>query len=107
MSEQDDLARLARDFVDLWQEHVAAAAADPGLMAWTQAWMVPLQAAAGSHDGATQRPAAPGSAHGDLLGRMDELARRLGACEERLAALERAAKKRGKRDPDSDRGGRS
>jgi len=107
MSEQDDLAKLAQDFIDLWQEHVAAAAADPALMDWTQAWMAPLQAAATGHDATAQRTAPPGPASGDFGSRLDEFARRLALCEERLAALERSAKKRGGRDPDSARGGRS
>ena len=107
MNEQDDLARLAQDFVDLWQEHMAAAAADPALLAWTRAWMAPLQAAAADGDGPAQRPPAPGAAPGDLGSRLDEFARRLAACEERLAALERGPGKRGGRNADSDRGGRS
>ena len=107
MSEQDDLARLAQEFVDLWQEHVAAAAADPALLAWSRAWMAPLQAAAAGDDGTAQRTPAPGPAPGDLGSRMDEFARRLAGWEERLAALERGPGKRGGRNADSDRGGRS
>ena len=45
MSEKDDLAKLARDFIDLWQEHVAASATDPALIEWAEAWMAPVTAA--------------------------------------------------------------
>ena len=106
MSEQDDLAKLARDFVDLWQEHVAATAGDPALMRWTEAWTAPLRQATGG-DGAAPGPAPAGDASGDIGRRLDEFARRLAACEERLAALERKPKRRGGPDRDSARGGRS
>jgi hypothetical protein len=110
MSEKDDLARLAQDFVDLWQEQVAASAADPALMRWVEAWLAPL-AAAGAGGGERRAPpagaAAPGAPHDELGRRLDELARRLGACEERLAALERKPRKRGAPAAKRARGGRA
>ena len=31
MTDQDDLSKLAKDFVDLWQEHLTQQASDPAL----------------------------------------------------------------------------
>ena len=39
MDEQDDLEKLAKDFVELWQEHLAGQAADPAMARWARAWL--------------------------------------------------------------------
>lgn len=113
MTKDPDLAQLASDFMDLWQEQVAAAATDPALAKWAEAWMAPFAAAVGATHGDGTGPAnavappgttASGAPHDDLLRRMDEFAGRLVACEKRLAALERKAKRKGGPDPDRDRG---
>lgn len=106
MDERDELAKLAQDFVDLWQEQVAAAAADPAMARWAEAWLAPFQAMAARGDGAPG-PAPAGAAPGDLGRRLDEFARRLDACEARLDALERKGRRRRGPDADSARGGRT
>jgi hypothetical protein len=104
MSDDTDLAKLARDFMDLWQEQVAAAATDPALAKWTETWMAQMTAAmaAPRHDGAAGTPgtAPAGPASDDILRRLDEFADRLDACEKRLSAVERKAQRKGKPDPD-------
>lgn len=109
MSEPPDYDSLARRYLDLWQRHLADAAADPDLArAWTtffaalsgQArpapfpWPAPFpaapQAPAGGNardaaaPGAAPVPAAPGDGGGDLR----RLEARLAAVEKRLAELE-------------------
>ncbi len=106
MSDAPDLDALAKRFLDLWQAQVAASVSDPALADWiaqlmagapgapdalnaaprgqAHAGIAAFTAAAG---GAPAAAAAPGA--GDE--RLVELDRRLAACEERLAALERAA----------------
>jgi hypothetical protein len=110
MSDDPDLAKLARDFMDLWQEQVAAAATDPALAKWAETWMAQMTAAmaAPRHDGtgATAGAAASGTASVDILQRLDEFAGRLDVCEKRLAAMERKAQRKGGPDSDRDRGRR-
>jgi hypothetical protein len=110
MTDDPDLAKLARDFMDLWQEQIAAAATDPALAKWTEAWMSSFSAAIGAtgRDGGAGAPgaAALGAASDDVFRRLDEFAGRLDACEGRLAALERRARPKGGPDPDRDRGRR-
>jgi hypothetical protein len=107
-----DLEALAKRFLDLWQDQVAASVADPALADWLARFL-----AAPGHIGPTAGPmAAPTSgmtpdaaAFADVFAamarrspaaaapcgagddRVDQLAGRLAECEKRLAALERAA----------------
>ena len=103
-----DLEALAKRFLDLWQEQVAAAVADPALADWLARFlatpgqigptsgptsgMMPDAAAFAdvfaAMAGRSPAAAAPCGAGDD---RVDQLARRLGECEKRLAALERGA----------------
>ena len=105
-----DLEALAKRFLDLWQDQVAASVADPALADWLARFL-----AAPGHTGPMAGPmaaptsgmtpdaaafadvfaamarrspaaAAPGGAGDD---RVDQLAGRLAECEKRLAALER------------------
>jgi len=106
MSDAPDLDALAKRFLDLWQAQVAASVSDPALAEAIAQMMAGAPGAPGaSHaapggqahagiaaftaaaGGAPAAAAAPGA--GDE--RLVELDRRLAACEERLAALERAA----------------
>jgi hypothetical protein len=86
MTEADHTADLARRFIDLWQQQVAAMAGDPALVEMALRFMAPFAAGAGGERAPRAAPAA--AAPGDVLARLDELARRLAVCEERLAALE-------------------
>ncbi|GAB4168926.1 MAG: hypothetical protein OHK0024_04370 [Thalassobaculales bacterium] len=116
MAQDPDIEGLAEAFLDLWQDQLAAVAADPELAALWQrlfslwgagaAAYMPMAAAgdgrpAGSGNapeghapagnapaGAAAAAAAPDVAGGGL----DDIARRLAAIEERLAALEAAAR---------------
>jgi hypothetical protein len=113
MSENEDPEALARRFLDLWQEHVAASAADPAIAEAMQrlavagaaapaAWMAMWTGAAAraqhgaSHaafpDAAAQHAphgAAPaGAAPGGGGGGLDGLARRIDELERRVALLE-------------------
>ena len=107
-----DLEALAKRFLDLWQDQVAASVADPALAEWLSRFLAapggPGLAPAGkSKDGETindptafadifaamasgaahgAAPAAASSGAGD--DRLDELSRRLADCEKRLSALE-------------------
>ena len=112
MSYTPDLENLARRFLDLWQDQLAAMASDPeaaeslnrlmalagpagAAFATTYGQTKPGESPA--HDGHAQTDpapeAAPGtktaaSAPGDGDGHMDELLRRLGDVEKQLAELE-------------------
>jgi hypothetical protein len=113
-----DLEALAKRFLDLWQDQVAASVADPALAEWLSRFLAAPGApgavaglakhgetpndaaafadifaamAAGYTPGAP--PAAASSGAGD--DRLDELSRRLADCEKRLSALEPGAGKPG------------
>ncbi|MEE8202591.1 MAG: hypothetical protein V3R74_02415 [Alphaproteobacteria bacterium] len=102
MADAPDLDSLARRFLDLWQDQVAATVSDPALADWMARLLAaPAGAVSGrgqpeneqedDADAAAARPrgaapAAAASGAGD--GSVEQLARRLAACEERLAALE-------------------
>jgi hypothetical protein len=110
MTDSDDPAALARRFLDLWQEQVAAAAADPALAemmqrlaaapaAWAALWTGPVpgfqhgrrddpaaSAAAVPPHGAAPAGAASGRGGDDLV----RLAGRVAELEARVAALEAA-----------------
>jgi len=112
-----DLEALAKRFLDLWQDQVAASVADPALAEWLSRFLAapggPGLAPAGkskagkSKDGETINDPtafadifaamASGAAHGAAPAaassgagddRLDELSRRLADCEKRLSALE-------------------
>lgn len=104
MAETPDTAALARRWLDLWEDELAAFAADPqlaGQLAGLLAAFARFAAPAAPGDGATApaRPATAGPASGDGAGGVDQLARRLGAVERRLAVLERAGRPARKRSP--------
>lgn len=116
-----DLEALAKRFLDLWQDQVAASVADPALAEWLARFL----AAPGGPGAATKTPkdgktlnetaafadetaafadifaamasrAAPAAAsYGAGDDRLDELARRLAECEKRLSALESGAQQPG------------
>ena len=105
---QDELQALASRFVDLWQRQLEIMAADPTLNEMMAAYSnFGIQAADsgggdenGSADdgsgktagsGASAGAAAAGPASRQRGGELDELARRVAACEERLAQLEQRA----------------
>ena len=81
MKERQDLEDLARDFVELWQEHLATTLSDPALAEWATMWL------AGMSRDATGT-AATADAPGTLGERLDDLASRIARCEERLDLLE-------------------
>ena len=83
MSEPPDLESLARRYLDLWQEYLAAAASDPGAGEAMAAWLTQMgaardaflpammvglaprtdEAAGGEHESGASRPT--GAEHGD------------------------------------------
>jgi hypothetical protein len=83
--------KLARDFLDMWQNQVGSVVRDKqfieAMLQMTKNW----QSAYGQSENTTaSRPAhAADAGHGDLA----QLAFRIGMCEHRLAALEAAAAK--------------
>ncbi len=111
-----DLEALAKRFLDLWQDQVAASVADPALAQWLARFLAapggPGAATGTPKDGETlnetaafadvfaamaarSAPAAASFGAGD--DRVDELSRRLADCERRLSALESGAQQpRGK-----------
>jgi hypothetical protein len=98
MAAPPDLASLAKRYVDLWQDQLIAMAADPdlaGVFARVVGELTPLARPPGSADGGgTSRPAgaaAAAAASRDRSDDLDQLARRVAALEERLAALEAGA----------------
>ena len=114
MSDTPDLENLARRFLDLWQDQLAAMASDPEaaeslnrLMALAGPARATFATAYGqnrpggppAHDGRAQTDSAPETAPapgteaaapapGDGDGNVDEFLRRLGDVEKRLAELE-------------------
>lgn len=103
MSDPPDYTQLAKRYLDLWQEQVAASAADPKLMQEMLRFgrlfgqSTPGGEASGEHKDADDRfgpesraaPSHLSSAGGG--GDLAKLARRVADLEERLAALERRA----------------
>ena len=87
MKETEEFEQLAKDFVDLWQQHLAQTLSDPALAAWATAWLASMPAAAPG-DGEPGGTAPAGAAPGAVGQRLDELASRLARCEERLDSLE-------------------
>lgn len=100
MAETPDTAALARRWLDLWEDELAAFATDHGLagplagLLAAFARFVPAgRADSGDGGPATPpRPAAASPASGDGAGGLDQFAHRLDALELRLARLERAGK---------------
>jgi len=113
-----DLAQLAKRYVELWQDYLTAAAADPetiealarlvsgmgaagalwagGPAAWAAGATAARRAAAPPDDGdraAPPRAAAAAAASGERDDRLADLARRLALVEERLAALDAGARR--------------
>ena len=113
-----DLEALAKRFLDLWQDQVAASVADPAMAEWLARFLAAPggpgvtptmgvsrneHAAFAGDPGAFAdifaamaagaAPAAASSGAGD--DRVDELSRRLADCEKRLAALESGVGKPG------------
>ncbi len=145
MADEPELDELARRYLELWEDHVQAMAADPGvseqfgrflqsmaqMAPWSDAapagqapaaaqmqdWMAAMAAmtgtgprrpdqtgGAGNDDGHTQkRPETAGATPGPGMAVLAELAHRLGAVEQRLAALEAGGGGTGKRAAAGDR----
>ncbi len=101
MADEPDIATLARRFLDLWQEQVAASVSEPrltGLFAGTWPEDQAQDQAEDHADDEASISTPPGAAAAGLppgLGddQLAELAGRLADCAERLAALERGAKR--------------
>jgi hypothetical protein len=85
-----DYQRLARDFMDMWQKQMGSVVRDKqfiqAMLDMTKNWQNPYASA--------QKPAYPHAADADdaKLGDLAQLAFRIGMCEQRLLALEAAAK---------------
>jgi hypothetical protein len=98
MAEPPDFAELAKRYVDLWQDHLMAIAGDPALAESVARMFLGLGAAApggATRDGAfasAARAATAAAASHERERGLDELARRLAALEERIAALETGAR---------------
>ncbi len=109
-----DLEALAKRFLDLWQDQVAASVADPALAEWLARFLAapggPGAATKTTKDGETlnetaafadifaamaSRAAPAAASYGAGDDRLDELARRLAECEKRLSALESGAQQTG------------
>ncbi|HEX2582467.1 MAG TPA: hypothetical protein VHL08_10900 [Dongiaceae bacterium] len=85
----DDIAKIAKDLLDLWQEYLAGLANRPDLMAEQARWLLALSGGALADAGfpnfrATPSPAAPQPG----LGAMGEHGSVVAALEKRLAAVE-------------------
>ncbi|MCY4607403.1 MAG: hypothetical protein OXD40_02225 [bacterium] len=83
MKDRQDLEDLARDFVELWQEHLATTLSDPALAQWATMWLAGMP-----HDATATGTAATADAPDALGERLDDLASRIARCEERLDLLE-------------------
>jgi hypothetical protein len=95
MAEPPDFAELAKRYVDLWQDHLTAIAGDPALadsMARLFTGVLPWPPYAGVGGERGFAPSAGASAAPPSPPERDrgmaQLARRLAAAEERIAALE-------------------
>jgi hypothetical protein len=84
LAAMDETEELARRFLALWGEYLAALAAEPASLDMLRRWLTVGEAAA--------RPAAGAQAVAGTSGERDlavaELARRVGELERRVAALE-------------------
>ena len=109
MAETPDTAALARRWLDLWEDELAAFATDPGLAGQLAGLLAAFArfAPTGRADGGDGAPASPprptaaGPASGDGAGGLDQLARRLDALERRLARIEHAGKPVARKRPAS------
>ncbi len=81
MKDKQDLEELARDFVELWQEHLATTLSDPALARWAAMWLAGMPHDAAGTAAIGDAPCSPGERPGDL-------ASRIARCEERLDLLE-------------------
>src|SRR5260370_10550539 len=94
MSEEDDLARR---FLALWAEYLAALVADPRISEPLRRWLAIAagslgDAKAGASPGAAAHAAAAAGSSGERDLAVAELARRVDELHERLAVLERSRK---------------
>ncbi|WP_354081443.1 hypothetical protein [Constrictibacter sp. MBR-5] len=123
MTDEPDPALIARRYVDLWQRQVSGVVPDPSVMDAAALYLRSLMGltapgqlgetarnrhvdtrspsgrGSGSGSGAEHGPAGPApasAASGDRDGGLDEFARRLAACEERIADLEGQLARRGR-----------
>jgi hypothetical protein len=118
MDDAPEIDDLARRYLDLWQDHWAALAADPrlaeamarlmamgapALMTAASAFMTGAAAGGAGEPAAPRAPAAAAAPAGGPDG-VDGLARRLALVEERLARLESASTPR-RRSPRRPGGG--
>ena len=105
-----DVEALAKRFLDLWQDQVAASVADPAMAEWLSRFLAapggpgvtPTEGVSRNDPGAFAEiftamatgaaPVAASSGAGD--DRLDEFLGRLAECEKRLAALESGARAR-------------
>jgi hypothetical protein len=105
MSQPTDVEALAKEFLDLWQQQAAATLTDPGLSDAMARWLElaggffaaaqgikPSAPAGAADDGLKARAASSGAAPGGGQHGLDDLLRRLAACEKRLARLEKQPK---------------
>ena len=115
MADPPEFDALAKRFLDLWEQQASAFAADPDVAAAMAAILDPANLAGlrGRASGLSRENAATGTrkaasqdraeaAHHSSRERDDdlvELARRVAACEERIAALEARARKKGASAP--------
>ena len=97
MADRDQMADMARKFLDLWQDQAQAMAKDPELermcRTWLEFWTSP-QSVHTPRDADETDPARPppaAAAAGGGIPDMDAFARRLRHLEERVTALELGA----------------
>jgi hypothetical protein len=104
MAQPTDVEALAKEFLDLWQQQAAATLTDPALGDAMARWLelaggffaaaqgIKPPAPAGAAGDGKARAASPGAAPGGGQHGLDDLLRRLAACEKRLARLEKQPK---------------
>src|SRR5215467_4407789 len=101
-SSEPDIEALARRYLDLWQDQATALAGDAEIARQFGRWLTlmqsgmahafqPLATSPGPNAQPAAGAAAPAAASDGREPRLDELARRLAAAEERIARLESGA----------------
>jgi len=99
MTDKNNMEKMARDFLDLWQKQLNSTMKEPDIAGEMMRNMQAMQQKFFEGGNVTAQPDV--SEHGD--DELRKLDQRIRACEQRLDALERKSKSRGGKSSKSDK----